>query len=210
ELVVAIWNIRTVAQRGSNGTRPAEDLLPAVSKYNCDFVALQETRRGGRTAFHVPAAGYIVHCSGHCHGDVGKPGMLRVGLTIKETITSTLGPEAIAPEHVSARILKVRVAVRHRVATTSIVGYAPTETAQGSENTKFWKTLCSSITRVPTNEHLVLMMDANAHTGKREGGGMDDVRVLGEYGRDTRKDNDRRLLKCAAEHKMAITNTFFR
>ncbi|CAM9779802.1 unnamed protein product, partial [Sphacelaria rigidula] len=54
------------------------------------------------------------------------------------------------------------------------------------------------------------MMDANARTGKREVGDMDDARVLGEYGRDTRNDNGRRPLKCAAQNKMVITNTFFR
>ncbi|CAM9118870.1 unnamed protein product, partial [Sphacelaria rigidula] len=80
--------------------------------------------------------------------------------------------------------------------------YAPTETAQGSEKTKFWKTISSSIAEVPTNEHLVLMMNANAR--------MEDARVFEEYGRDTWNDNGRRLLKCAAELKMAITNTFFR
>ena len=50
------------------------------------------------------------------------------------------------------------------------------ETAQGSEKTKgsekatFWRTLSSSIAEV-------LMMDANARTGKREVGGMDDTGV---------------------------------
>ncbi|CAM9508001.1 unnamed protein product, partial [Sphacelaria rigidula] len=199
-----------MAERGSNGTCHTEDRLRFASKYNRDFVALQETRRDGRTIFHAPAAGYMVYCSGHCHTDEGKPGMLGVGFPTKESITSTLGPEAIVPEHVSARIPKVGVSFRHRVATTFIVGYAPTETAQGSEKNKFWKTISSSIAEVPKNEHLVLMMDANARTGKREGEGMDDVRVLGEYGRGTKNDNGRRLLKRAGAHKMVITNTVFR
>ncbi|CAN0091623.1 unnamed protein product, partial [Sphacelaria rigidula] len=210
ELVVATWNVRTMAERGSNGTGHAEDLLRFASKHNCDFATLQETHRDGRTTFHAPAAGYIVHWSGHCHGDGGKPGMLGVGLAIKESIANTRGPDAITSEHVSARILTVRVAFRHRVATTFIVGYATTETAQGSDNTTFWKPFCSSIAEVPTNERLILIMDAHVRTGKREVGGMDDAHVLGENGRDTRNDNGRRLLKCAAENKMAITKTFFR
>ncbi|CAM9755624.1 unnamed protein product, partial [Sphacelaria rigidula] len=86
ELVVATWNVRSIAERGSNGTGHAENLLLFASKEDCDFVALQETRRDGRTTFHAPAAGYIVHCSGLCHGDGGKPGMLGVGLAIKESI----------------------------------------------------------------------------------------------------------------------------
>ncbi|CAM9720457.1 unnamed protein product, partial [Sphacelaria rigidula] len=210
ELIVATWNVRTMTERDFNGTGHAEDLLLFASNYNCDFVALQETRRDGRTTFHAPAAGYLVHCSGYCHGDGGNPRMLGIGLAIKESTANTLGLDAITPEHVSARVLKVRAAFRHRVATTFIVGYAPTETAQGSDKTTFWKTFCSSIAEVPANEHQVLMMDATARTGKREVEGMGDARLLGEYGRDTRNDNGRRLLKCAAENKMVITNTFFR
>ncbi|CAM9886559.1 unnamed protein product, partial [Sphacelaria rigidula] len=90
ELVVATWNVRTMAERGSNGTGHTENLLLFASKYNCDLVALQETRRDGRTTFHAPTAGYVIHCSGHCHGDGGKPGMLGVGLAIKESIAHTL------------------------------------------------------------------------------------------------------------------------
>ncbi|CAM9894596.1 unnamed protein product, partial [Sphacelaria rigidula] len=76
---------------------------------------------------------------------------------------------------------------------------------------KFQEALSSPIAEEPANEHLVLMMmDAHARTGKREGGGMGDVRVLAEYGRDTQDDNVGCLLKCAAKHQITITNTFFR
>ena len=54
-----------------------------AAKYACDFIALQETRRDGRTTIEAPAAGYVVHCNGHCDGDVGKPGILGVGLAVR-------------------------------------------------------------------------------------------------------------------------------
>lgn len=53
------------------------------------------------------------------------------------------------------------------------------------------------------------MINVNARTGKRVGGSMDDVLVLGEYGRDARNNSYGRLLICAGEHEMVITNTFF-
>ena len=116
------------------------------------------------------------------------------------------------PEHISARLLKVRVIFKHRTATTFMVGYAPTETAATCHKSKFWKELRSTVAEVPASDHLILMMDANARTGGRgEGGGLfiGDVRVLGPYGRDTLNDNGSRLLACAAEYKLSIVNTFF-
>ena len=114
------------------------------------------------------------------------------------------------PEHISARLLKVRVIFKHRVTTTFIVGYAPTETAATCHKSKFWKELRSTVVEVPARDHLILMMDANARTGgKGEAGGLGNVRVLGPYGRDSLNDNGSRLLACAAEYKLSIVNTFF-
>ena len=190
ELVVATWNVRTISERGTNGPGHAEDLLMFAAKYECNFIAIQEIRRNGRTTIQAPAAGYVVHCSGHCDGDGGKPGILGVGLAVRESIARALGPDGIVPEHISARLLKVRVIFKHRTATTFTVGYAPTETAATCHKSKFWKELRSTVAEVPGSDHLILMMDANARTGGRgEGGGLGDVRVLGPYGRDTLNDN---------------------
>ena len=109
ELVVAPWNVRTMSEKGTNGPGHAEDLLMFAAKYECDFITLQDTRRDGRTTIQAPAAGYVVHCSGHCDGDGGKPGILGVGLAVRESIVRALGPDGIVPEHISARLLKVRV-----------------------------------------------------------------------------------------------------
>ena len=199
-----------MSERGTNGPGYAEDLLMFAAKYKCDFIAIQETRRDGRTTIQAPAAGYVVHCSGHCDGDRGKPGILGVGLAVRESIARALGPDGNVPEHISARLLKVRVIFKHRAATTFIMGYAPTETAATCLKSKFWKELRSTVAEVPASNHLILMMDANARTGGRgEGGGLGDARVLGPYGRDILNDNGSRLLACAAEYKLSIVNTFF-
>ena len=147
-----------MSERGTNGPGHAEDLLMFAAKYECDFIAIQETRRDGRTTIQAPAADYVVHCSGHCDDDGGKSGILGVGLAVRESTVRALGPDDIVPEHISARLLKVRVIFKHRAATTFIVGYAPTETAAT------WKELRSTVAEVPASDHLILMMDANART----------------------------------------------
>ena len=64
---------------------------------------------------------------------------------------------------------------------------------------------------VPKNEQLFVLMDANAHTGRREKGqvGRQDSKILGAYGRDTLNDNGDLLLSFANNHDLALVNTFF-
>ena len=87
-----------MSERGTNGPGHAEDFFMFAAKYECDFIAIQETRRDGRTTIQASAAGYVVHCSGHCDGDGGKPGILGVGLAVRESIACALGPDGIVPE----------------------------------------------------------------------------------------------------------------
>ena len=64
------------------------------------------------------------------------------------------------------------------------------------------------VTGVPSGDHLFVLMDANARTGKRQSG-CADIKVLGAYGRDELNDNGERLLLHAADNKLALLNTFF-
>ena len=59
EVVVATWNVRTLAVKGKNGLGHAETLLLRAQKSRCDIIGLQEMRRGGQGSFE--AAGYIVY-----------------------------------------------------------------------------------------------------------------------------------------------------
>ena len=55
-----------------------------------------------------------------------------------------------------------------------------------------------------------MLMDANARTGdKVEGEKTKDDGVLGAYGRDELKDNNKRLLNFATNNEHAVTNMFF-
>ena len=62
EVVVATWNVRTLAVKGKNGLGHAETLLLRAQKSHCDIIGLQQVRRGGQGSFE--AAGYIVYFSG--------------------------------------------------------------------------------------------------------------------------------------------------
>ena len=76
-------------------------------------------------------------------------------------------------------------------AVTLAVAYAPTEANPNAELIEvqvFWKTLGHLVKQIPTKELLLVLIDANARTGKRIEG-CDDGRVLGAYGRDELNNN---------------------
>ena len=63
------------------------------------------------------------------------------------------------------------------------------------------------VTGVPSGDHLFVLIDANARTGKRQCG-CADSQVLGACGRDILYDNGEELLLHAADNKIAILNKF--
>ena len=76
-----------------------------------------------------------------------------------------------------------------------VVSCAPTDSHKPVRDKDLcWTTLGSTaVAEGPKVEHLLVIMDANAHTG-RTGEGCVDGMVLGAYGRDTLKDNGRPVL----------------
>ena len=72
-----------------------------------------------------------------------------------------------------------------------IEGYAPTLDKSTSEKDCFWSSLHEVVKGVPSGDHLLVVMDANARTGMREFG-WTDRKILGAYGRDELNDNERR------------------
>ena len=65
--------------------------------------------------------------------------------------------------------------------------------------------------RSQRGSYLVVLVDANAPTGRRVDGPSNDVgRVLGSYGRDMKKKNNgEQLLSFPTNCKFALNNTFF-
>ena len=65
---------------------------------------------------------------------------------------------------------------------------------------------------VPKHKQLLLvLMDANARTGRREKGqvGSKDSKILGAYDRDTLNDNGELLLSFANSHGLVLVNPCF-
>ena len=188
-----------MAVDGKHGVGRAAEVLDVYQEMGCDIIGLQETRRSGQAA--LLQAGYDVYCSGESGGDgEQKKGQGGIGLAVRKSI-----PRAGVrpPEFISDRLLKVTLELCGRArAVTFVVGYAPTDTQSVGEKNAFWTALKRVVKEVPEHEQLFVLMDANAHTGRRGGGklGSKECKVLGAYGRDTLNDNGERFLSFSANH----------
>ena len=114
-------------------------------------------------------------------------------------------------EYVSARLMKVRLKLKGKSnGISSVVAYAPTDSHKSvRDKDLFWTALGSTVAEVPRGDYLLVMMDANARSGRRGEGCVDD-KVLGAYWRGTTlNDNGRRLLAFSAENQLALANTLF-
>ena len=111
-------------------------------------------------------AGYRVYFSGDCSGVRGRKGQHGVGLAVKEEIVYKAGKNGITIKCINIRLLKARISIKSGF-VTFVGAYAPTETAAEGETVKYMSALDSTVASVPAREHVFVVTDANARTGKK-------------------------------------------
>ena len=85
----------------------------------------------------------------------------------------------VAVECISARLIKVHIQLKGKAnGVFFIVGYAPTLDKSTGEKDYFWSSLDEVVEGIPSKDHLLVLMDANARTGMR-GIGWTDSKALG-------------------------------
>lgn len=87
----------------------------------------------------------------------------------------TLGTQTTAwpPEFINNRLLNATLDLCGRAKVVSfVVAYALTETANVGRKTSFCTALDNTVQVVPSHEQSSIVMDTNARTGKRGGGGV--------------------------------------
>ncbi|CAB1113440.1 unnamed protein product [Ectocarpus sp. CCAP 1310/34] len=188
-------------------------VMQICSATGCDVIGLQETRRAGQGS--IAHDGYvIIFWSGARTGTKDKRAVHGVCIAIKEAMWESLGEEGRTMECISPRLMKVRLQIGRTCGVTFVVGYAPTETvrttAGGDVNAKdsFWTALDAAIREVHSRDHLVVLMDANARTGRRRDGCC-DAKIMGAYGRDIMNNNGERLLGLAVYKLAAFAESWW-
>ena len=120
-MVVATYNVRTLAVKRGDGHGHAECVLAKARQLGRDFVGLPVTRRPWKTEFST--AGYPVFCSGQ--ETDGRQGLHGVRLATRETI----GRRSVYTHQlIDERLMSMRFELTgERDATNLVVAYAPTE-----------------------------------------------------------------------------------
>ena len=132
-----------MAVDGTHVVGRALDVLSVYDRLRCDVIGLQETRRGGHSAFIQ--AGYLVYCSGECGGENGgKKGQGGVGLAVRTSITRAARP----PEFISDRLLMVILELGRAKAITFFVPYAAFETQNACNKHAFWARAWTELRRL--------------------------------------------------------------
>ena len=109
--------------------------------------------------------GYVVFCSGADGGKHEKKGNHGVCLAVRESIVAGMDKGDVAVECISARLMKVRIQLKGKSNGVSfIVDYALTLDKSTSEKDYFWSSLDEGVMGVPSRDHLLVLMDANART----------------------------------------------
>ena len=155
---VATYNVRSLPVKGANGYEQDEVVLHETAAKNIAVLGIQGTRRPGRTV--STAAGYRVFYSGLVQG-----GQQSVTLAVKESICKT---SKFTREDVNERLMSVRFEMSgHHQAVNFVVGHAPAKPSDSEKKRAFWDRLDSLVQRIPKNECIFVLMDANARTGEK-------------------------------------------
>lgn len=201
-------DIGTLPVNGKRGYCHAEEVMDVCGQNQSSIVRFQETRRGVQDGF--TAADFIVYCSGASGNGTEAKGQYGVGMCIKEWILQDLKMVRLVVEDTSARLRNVRLNLKGKSSGSfAVFAYAPTDGHKSvSEKYLFWATLGSKVAEMGNGEHLLVMLDANARTGARGKGCVDD-QMLRAYGRDTPNGNERPLVAVSAENQYGLVNAFF-
>ncbi|KAI4469197.1 endonuclease/exonuclease/phosphatase superfamily [Holotrichia oblita] len=108
-------------------------------------------------------------------------------------------------EAVSERVLVVELKDSKEKMMTIISVYGPNDNDKSEEKDKFWEEL--TLTSEDVRGTLFIAGDFNSRVGKNN----DRYKaVLGQHREETRNDNGKRMLDFCLNHRLLVTNSFFK
>uniref|UniRef100_A0A183TAP3 Endo/exonuclease/phosphatase domain-containing protein n=1 Tax=Schistocephalus solidus TaxID=70667 RepID=A0A183TAP3_SCHSO len=108
---------------------------------------------------------------------------------------------------INDRLMSLRLPLRGDQFATIISAYAPPMTSSDAAKDKFYEDLHALLVTVPKEDKLIVLGDFNARVGTDHAAWQG---VLGPHGLGSCNDNGLLLLRTCAEHRLLLSNTFFR
>ncbi|VDL98753.1 unnamed protein product [Schistocephalus solidus] len=169
--------------------------------YKVDIAALSETRFSEQGQLEEVGAGYTFFWSGRPKAERRDAG---VAFAIRNDIVGRL---PCLPQGINDRLMSLRLPLRGDQFATIISAYAPPMTSSDAAKDKFYEDLHALLATVPKEDKLIVLGDFNARVGTDHAAWQG---VLGPHGLGSCNDNGLLLLRTCAEHRLLLTNTFFR
>ena len=186
----------TLNCRTLNNKIQQDALVRLLSHLKCPVAALQETRIRGRPELVI--TDYVVYTS-----DADAQGVGGCGIAVHRSLVPNV--EEVRP--LSNRLLVLKM-TSSRNSLWIISAHAPTEAADEEDKDVFFDSLHRELSRIPTQDRVLLGSDTNAHFGK-------DVAEESPIGRwfyqeEETSDNGHRWLSLLEDHGLILASTLRR
>ncbi|VDL95698.1 unnamed protein product [Schistocephalus solidus] len=175
---------------GNRSNRPERRtalLARELVRYKVDISAFSKTRFSEQGQLEEVGAGYTFLWSGWPNAERRNAG---VAFAIRNDIA---GPLPCLPQGINDRLMSLRLSLWGDQFATIISAYAPQMTSSDAAKDKFYENLHALLAIVPKEDKLIVLSDLNA------GVGIDHAAWQGVLGP-----------LVLAEHRLLLTNTFFR
>nr|VZI11991.1 unnamed protein product [Spirometra erinaceieuropaei] len=165
-----------------------------------DIAARCEARSSEQGQLEEMGAGHNF-CSGHPKAE------RRDAVVVLATRNYIMGRLSRLPRGTNNRLMSFRLLLQGGKFATIISAHAPKITGSDEEKTKFYENLHALLAPAPIGDKLVGLGDFNAHVGTECAAWRE---VLGSHVIAGRNGSGVLLLRTCAEHRLVLTNKFFR
>lgn len=188
---IATWNVR-----GLNKAGKLQILENELTRCKIDIAGISETHWQGHG--HFGTSNYKVYYSGTENRSIHGVGFL---------VSNRLNKAILGYETINERIITIKI--NSQPCIVNIVQlYAPTSEADEDTVEEFYRTIETTISKIPNKEILILMGDYNAKVGSTLAD--NHIRtVVGRHGIGTRNERGERLIQFSIDNKLTIANTIF-
>ncbi|VDL93411.1 unnamed protein product [Schistocephalus solidus] len=185
----------------SSPNPPNRTLRGTLRAARVDIAALSETRFSEQGQLEEVGADYTFFWSGRPKAERRDAG---VAFAIRNGIVGRL---PCLPQGINDHLMSLRLPLRGDKFATIISAYTSPMTISDAAKDKLYEDLQSLLATVPKANDLIVLGDFNARVGTDRASWRG---VLGPHGLAGFNDNGLLLLRTCAEHRLILTNTFFR
>ncbi|VDL91985.1 unnamed protein product [Schistocephalus solidus] len=200
-LTLAAWNVRSLFDNPRSNRSEWRKSLYAreLARYKVNIAALSETRFSEKGQLEDVGVGYTFFWSGQPRAGRHDAG---VAFAIRNDIVGHL---PCLPQGINDRLMSLRLPLRGDQFATIIRAYAPQMMISDAAKEKCYEDLHALLATVPKVDKLIVLGDFNARVETYHAAWQGVLVSHGFF-----NNNGLFILQTCADHRLLLTNTFFR